>query len=101
VFKLERFELLVPILANSANVWKFVKMIFLETIQNENREAVSQECMDMFVAVLKNKQYFISPIEGLVHNEQDSLAQNVMKYAIDNGIMHKLCNVAKKNDLYH
>ena len=67
--KLSKFDNLVSILANSGSVWKFVKMIFIDTIKNEYGEVLSQEATDVFTSVLKNKQYFISPIEGLVQSK--------------------------------
>jgi hypothetical protein len=67
-FKLEKFDSLVPILANGSTSWKFLKMIFPETIHEGTGEKMSNEAQRMFDIVLKNKQYFINPLEGLVYN---------------------------------
>jgi hypothetical protein len=65
-FKLEQFDNLVTILANSASTWKFIKMIFPETVKPDSEW--SQKAKDMFSTVFDNKQYFINPIESLVYN---------------------------------
>jgi len=66
VFKLEKFDFLVQIITNCGNIWKFFKVIFPETIKAD--EEWSVEAKDIFNSVLKSKQYFINPIEGLVYN---------------------------------
>jgi len=68
VFKLEKFDNLVPILVNSGSIWKFIKMIFAENVQERSGKAMSEEATRIFDIVLNNKQYFINPIESLVYN---------------------------------
>lgn len=65
-YKLEQFDNLVTIITNSATTWKFIKMIFPETVKPDSEW--SQKAKDLFSTVLDNKQYFINPIESLVYN---------------------------------
>jgi len=57
---------LVEIIVNSARSWKFIKVIFPETIKPSDEW--SQKAKDLFDILLGNKQYFINPLEGLVYN---------------------------------
>uniref|UniRef100_A0A7S3NSN8 Uncharacterized protein n=1 Tax=Euplotes crassus TaxID=5936 RepID=A0A7S3NSN8_EUPCR len=94
MFRLEKFDSLVQIITFSGDLWKLMKVLFVETIKPENEW--SEKAREIFDTVLGNKQYFINPLESLVYNKDEELAQKVMEFAIEHDCMHKLVS-AKKN----
>ena len=94
-------EDLAKILTYSGPLWKFMKMIFAETVKTYDGQPISEDAAHCFDSIFKNKQYFISPLESLIFNKNYELAQKVIKYALDEDIGHKLANLVKKNDLFH
>ena len=92
---------LAKILTYSGPLWKFMKMIFAETVKTYDNQSISEEAARCFDSIFKNKQYFINPLESLIFNKNYGLAQKVIKYALEEDLGHKLVSLLKKNDLFH